>query len=203
MLDSYLTNDVDCIIFRAGENAHPSDSNTWSEQIKTLLNYCLTRCPNASIILSTCMWVDATKDAAIAKVATDWGLPLIYPGTSSNKERMGDYVEGTDLQLHKITDSGVAKHVNDIGFLRFANRLAANIGYATLDEQHDVTVVDGSSIGYTCFSSWVANGIFNIKTTATTVTAVDANNNALTVTNHGDEFFTFVMPDTDVTITIS
>lgn len=203
MLDSYLTNDVDCIIFRAGENAHPSNSDTWAEQIKTLLNYCITRCPNASIILSTCMWANTTKDAAIAKVATDWGLPLVYPGTSTNLERMGDYVEGSDLQLHKITDSGVANHVNDIGFLRFANRLAANIGYATLDEQHDVTVVDGGSIGYTCFSSWVANGIFNIKTTATTVTAVDANSNALTVTNHGDEFFTFVMPDTDVTITIT
>lgn len=203
LLDSVLEADVDCIIFRAGENAHPTDADVWAGQIKTLLTYCLTKCPNASLVLSTCMWPNTLKDDAITKVSVEWGLPLVYPGTGSNLERMGDYCEGADDLLHPITDNGVANHVNDVGFLKFANRLASSFGYDELDERHDVNVVDNSNIGYTCFPNWVANGIFSIHTTATTVTATYGSGTAITVTNHNNGVFTFIMPDADVTITLT
>lgn len=62
---------------------------------------------------------------------------------------------------------------------------------------------DNSNIGYTCFDEWVEGGVFNIHTKSTAVSAVDASGNSLEVLNHNDGVFTFIMPDSDVEITIS
>ena len=195
---------IDCIIFRLSENAHPSTPEQFTNAIVEMLRYVGNACPNATIIMTTGMWIkDNYKDAAIAAAASQLHAPLIYPSISQDLQFLGAYVIGDDEQYHQITDSAVAGHVNDVGFAKFANTLANSFGYAALNEIHDVTIVD-NGISYTALKKGVYGGVYSIKSAnATSVTAVDANNNTLVVTARDGGVYTFDFPDADVTITIA
>lgn len=207
-LTSFLSNhdatDIDCVIFRLSENVH-SNKNGFYTAILNLLDYISKQMPNAEIIMTTGMWIkDTYKDAALAEAAQTRHLTLIYPKIPNDLQFTGAYVVGDDKQYHQIADSGVAGHVNDVGFMKFANTLANTFGYSALDELHRVTVIDANNLGYTCLKYGVYNGVFSVKAqNATSVTAVDANSNNLVVTARDNGVYTFDFPNTDVTITIS
>jgi hypothetical protein len=197
--------EIDCIIFRLSENAHPSTPEQFTNAIVEMLRYVGNACPNATIIMTTGMWIkDNYKDTAIAAAASQLHAPLIYPAISRDLQFLGAYVIGDDEQYHQIDDGSVAGHVNDVGFMKFANTLANSLGYVALDELHNVTVLDANNLGYTCLKQGVYNGVFSIKAeNATSVTAVDANSNTLVVTARDNGVYTFDFPNADVTITIA
>lgn len=203
LLDEKLTSDLDLIIFRAGENnSDISSSEEYQQGVDRLITYIKTKCPAATIIMTSLFWHNGTKETAIQAVAQKYGLTYVYTSdVGNNKCRMGDYTMGNDDVLHPIINQGVANHMNDIGYLLWTNILARVLGYNELNYLHSVNVIDNGN-DYTCFTQWVKNGIFNIHTSAQ-VSVVDSSNSPIETVNHNDGVITFVMPDTDVTITLS
>jgi hypothetical protein len=84
-----------------------------------------------------------------------------------------------------------------------ANSILEVMDYPILNISHSIKVNDNSNIGYTCSDRWVEGGVFNIHTKSNTLSAVSASGNPIDVINHNDGVFTFIMPDSDVEITIS
>jgi hypothetical protein len=215
LLDSYLTSDIDCIVFRAGENV--VDINGFSSALIELMKYCFIKAPSADGYICS-MLFPSPKDDALSMSADSLKLTYVNCGVadpSGYTSRVGDYIwgdytpnngntwdENTQV-LYPISLSGVAAHPGDIGMLHMANSILEAMQYSTLKFSHTITVKDNSNIGYTCFNTWVKGGVFNIHTTAVKVSAIDASNNSLEITNHYDGVFTFIMPDSDVEITIS
>jgi hypothetical protein len=216
LLDAFLTSDVDCIIFRAGENV--ADSTGFSSAVVDLMNYCFDKVPSADGYISSMLFPVTAKDQALEAAADSLNLTYVNFGITNSSgytSRMGDYVwgdytadeggswdENTQV-LYPISYSGVAGHPGDYGMLHMANSILEAMGYSSLKLSHSISVNDNSNIGYTCFEKWVEGGVFNIHTKSTAVSAVDASGNSLEVLNHNDGVFTFIMPDSDVEITIS
>ena len=215
LLDSYLTSDIDCIVFRAGENV--VDNTGFSSAIIDLMNYCFDKVPSADGYICSMLFPVIAKDEALEAAADTLNLTYIDFGVTNSSNytsRMGDYVWGdyTDDEgsswdentqvLYPISYSGVAAHPGDYGMLYMANSILEAMGYSSLELFHSIIVNDYSNIGYTCFDTWVEGGVFSIHTTSNTVSAIDTNGNSLDVINHNDGVFTFIMPDSDVEITI-
>ena len=201
LLDNVLTDDVDLVIFRAGENGNATDN--YAEGVDRLITYVMEKCPAATIVMTSMFWHNATKENAMRSVANKYGLTYIYTeNVGSHACRMGDYTMGGDGQLYPIVNAGVAAHMNDVGFALWTNILANAFGYAPLNYIHNVSVVDNNNIGYVAFSQWVYRGIFNIQTNASVV-SVKAGNQSISVKNMGDGVWTFIMPNENVVINIS
>lgn len=218
LMNGYLDSDVDCIIFRAGENVPSGRIADFQENLTDLLNYCISQCPNANLFITSMVWANEGKDTALQNTALSMGVPLIDVSSSDAiyRERIGDYLEGdytpdggttwdtTQQVLYKVLTSGIASHTNDVGMLRIANNILTALKYEQLELLHNITI--GEIGNYTCSiinNKWVEGGIVNVFSNGNTVTVTDANNNNVVVTNHNDGVFTFEMPNTDVTITVS
>lgn len=216
LLDSYLLSDVDCIVFRAGENV--SDASNFSTAIVDLMNYCFSKVPNADAYICSMLFPNTSKDNALLSAANSLNLKYVNCGVSNPKgytSRIGDYCYGDSTSnggttwfpntqvLYPISYAGVAAHPGDYGMLKMANSILDAMQYPILNIAHDITVIDNSSVGYICFDKWVKGGVFNIQTAATQVTAIDANSKAITVTKRNNGVFTFIMPDANVSITLT
>lgn len=216
LLDSYLTPDVDCIVFNAGGNV--VDDNGFSSALIELMDYCFSKVPTADGYINSRLFPLAIKDNALSAAANALNLTYVNCAVSDAEEytsRMGDYVLGDysadngstwneDIQvLYPISHNGVASHPGDNGMLHIANSILDAMQYPQLDLSHNITVNDFSNIGYTCFKKWVEGGVFNIHTTADNVQATDESGNALKITDHNDGVFSFIMPNSDVKIVIS
>ena len=146
------------------------------------------------------------------------GVPLIDVLSSDAiyKERIGNYLEGdytpdggatwdTEQQiLYKVLGSGIAGHTNDVGMLRIANNILSALKYEQLELLRNINI--GDTGGYTCSiitNKWVVGGIVNVVSNGNTVSVSDSDNTLIEVTNHNDGVFTFIMPNKDVTITVS
>lgn len=201
LLDASLTTDIDCVIFRAGENgAYIAD---YANGVDRLVTHVINKVPSADVLMTDMFWRQADKESAIITVANKYGLSLISTdNVGVNRCVMGDYSKGSDGILRPIIHEGVALHTNDVGFYLWSNILANFLGYEVLDELNQITYVDTGAIGYTAPTQWVKGGIVSVHTTATSVSAVDSASNPITVTNHQDGVFTFVMPNTSATVTL-
>ena len=105
--------------------------------------------------------------------------------------------------MYKIS-GGAASHTNDVGMLKIANNILTALKYNPLDLLRNITI--GNTNGKTCSlitDKWVAGGIVNVMSNGSTVSVVDSDSTAVAVTNHNDGVFTFIMPNKDVTITVS
>lgn len=201
LLDDVLTSDTDLIIFRAGENG--SNTDNYDIGVDRIISYIINKCPSATIVMTSLFWHKDAKESAIKSVADKYGLSYIYTeAVGSNRYRIGDYTQGVDGLLYPIINSGVAQHMNDVGFAEWTNILANAFGYSPLNYIHNVSIVDSSNIGYTAFNKWVYRGVFSIHTSANNVSAISGDEE-LIVTNQGEGVWTFFMPNSDVTVTIS
>lgn len=218
LMNGYLDSDVDCIIFRAGENVPNGKIADFQENLTGLLNYCISQCPNANIFITSMVWANEGKDLALQNTALSMGVPLIDVLSSDAiyKERIGNYLEGdytpdggatwdTEQQiLYKVLGSGIAEHTNDVGMLRIANNILSALKYEQLELLRNINI--GDTGGYTCSiitNKWVVGGIVNVVSNGNTVSVSDSDNTLIEVTNHNDGVFTFIMPNKDVTITVS
>lgn len=216
LLDSFLTPDVDCIVFDAGGNV--VDDNGFSSALVELMDYCFSKVPSADGYINSRLFPSAVKDNALSAAADALNLTYVNCAVSNQEDytsRMGDYVWGDytadngstwneDIQvMYPIAHNGVASHPGDNGMLHIANSILDAMQYPQLNLSHNIIVNDISNIGYTCFNKWVEGGVFNIHTTADNVLAVDKNGNALKITDHNDGVFSLIMPDSDVKIIIS
>lgn len=213
--DDVLTENVDCIVFRAGENV--KDKTSFTSNLDSFVKHCITMCPNAEIIVTSMVWSDNEKDASLVDVATS--NACLYANVAANtteyREKVGHYLYGdytnnggntwdTSQQvLYKITGSGIAGHTNDVGMLLIANNILKALGYTPLDLLHNIEI--GNTNGFTCSvinTKWVENGVVNIESNGNNVSVLAADGTSINVTNHNDGVFTFDMPSQDVTISV-
>ena len=211
-----LTSDVDCIIFRAGENV--KDATSFKMELSSFLDFCVSKCPSAEILITSMVWTNAVQDEALITIAREKGF--LYTEVSANasiyKEKVcnylyGDYTDDDGLAwdtsrqaMYKITGSDIANHTNDVGMLLIANNILAVLGYNRLDLLHSIAI--GETNGYSCSvinTQWVEGGVVNVLSNGTSVSVTAKDGTAITVTNHNDGVFTFDMPSQDVTISVS
>lgn len=206
----------DAIIFRLCENVTDLLFDSFYDALDKAVNYVKSQNATADIFLcGSCMvsYRIRQRGKIVRHYAVDKHIPYVdVQCEQAQLEKIGHYTEGftntsyTTVALYRITDAGVANHPNDLGHLHIANCLLDAMHYQRLEIEHSLTVVDSNSIGYDCATSWVENGIVNVKTSATTVTvSFTDNNNAvqqLTATSHGDGMFTFIMPAYDSIVTL-
>ena len=221
-LSDVLTQDVDCVIFRAGENnASTTQTQTdYENGLTSLVNYIKQLCPTADIVITSLMWPNALKDTAFYNVANTMYLKYINSGSvGNNKEALGDYCLNVDNTTYfPIINAGVANHVNDYGFYLFANILANSFGLTPLEEVYDIEVQSNVEY-YVNRTKGVYQGLITIQTFGNnqpTINVVDSNSTSISV-NHFDMSgvslpssmanrptwcSVFEMPNSDVTVTI-
>lgn len=218
LLDDVLTSDIDCIVFRVGENVPTSRIPEFKENIISLMQYCFSKCKNADAYITSMVWDNVDKNNALMESATKLNLSYINVSASASeyKEKIGHYLEGDNTSdngyswdeetqvLYKITGSGIAGHTNDVGMLIIANAILTAMGYDSLNITHSITI--NNTNGYSCDiinDKWVENGIVNIISNGNNVSVETSDNESISVINHNDGVFTFIMPTKDVTITIN
>lgn len=224
-LDASLAENPDCIVVRLGENVQ--NATQLQSELELLINYILDYLANLSTpiypalyITSMAMSDGVAQNNALIAASNTFHCPYVNVSVSGQeyKERVGNYLWGdqtldggatwnTDVQvLYKIA-SAIVSHPNDVGMLRIANQILTAMNYDTINAVHSVTVNNSSLAIPSYFSNWVTGGRFNLqvndKTLVTSVTAIDEDNNSISVMNHNDGVFSFDMPDSNVIITIN
>ena len=213
-LSDVLTQDVDCVIFRAGENGNPPIAN-FTTGLCNLVEYIQERCPSATILMSGLFWHLKSKEDAIMSVANRYGLKYIDCGqVGYNREITGGFCwdyDKTEQFMIKVETVGL--HTSDEGFYLFANKLASACGLQGIEnELHNITI--SSSVQYQIKSKrGVRNGLISIITSARqNVVVTDEEGNDIPVTIHDitdepviawDFVAVFTMPNCDVNVVIS
>lgn len=195
---------------------HVSGNSTWSQTFKqacvNMLSF-LKANANADIFVAA-SWHGGQKATDMRAAAAEVGVTyvdLAMYKTQINYWKLGDYTYGdSDNQLHPIVNSGVAIHPNDMGCLRQANAYLLASGHEELNITKAIVInnSDGGTIS-TANPLWVVGGYVTLRITPdagkvlSSISVVDGSNNAVSVEHHTNdygEFYTFVMPDSDVNV---
>ena len=217
-LDAIMSSDTNLIIFRTGENATVSDGAVYTQEILNLIDYCLGVAPSATVFICGLFWPNATKDAATLAAANARGYSYITAGRgfSDYNELLGDYMVDVDDGIEKMIGRACLTHTADHGFYLWTNHVAKNIGYSAymLDELYNITINSSLPNGYKIkdkqspYQALVT--ILVSESTQPNISVVDASNNAVSTSVHPISnvgsytfAFTFIQPDSDVTVTLS
>lgn len=215
-LEDVLTNDIDCVIFRAGENNAGTEQTQYSYELAltNLINYIKTKCPIADIIITSLMWPNSTKDTAFYNVSQNLGLKYVNtPSMTNHRESLGDICKYYDeSDVFPIISGGVAAHTNDYGFYLFANTLASAFGYVLLNELFNINI--NSNISYYIKDViGVKDSVITIQTygqSQPNVVVQDSSNNSIQVNHLDISSYSeatwasyFIMPNSDVEVTIN
>ena len=205
-------NDVDAIVFFLGANYSGDD---WYTLYKTMIDQFYTWFPNVSVFCCSCSYsaMDA-KDMAIQTAAAEKNATYISMVGTGSRSKIGAYVKGDDSTLHQINNSAVANHYGDYGQYLILDRICNGIGYENIAVLLDISLSTISGVTLSVASKKSIEGaVVSVfaevasGTTLTALTAIDANSNTITVTDHGvtdyGRVFTFIMPSTSVTVTAS
>lgn len=220
LLDTELADNPDLIIFRAGENGSTPSQEEYYTGVMRLINYIKASCPDAEIVMTSLFWSNTVKDAAIQQAANALSLRYINTGSvGSQAEKLGDFTFGEDNNQYPIINSGVQAHMCDLGFYQFANILATQFGYESLDLAHNIDV-NASVDYYVNKTVGISGSLISVQTfggSAPTIVVKDSDNSTISGTLHNMSsvvwqttpnpiptyVYTFIMPNKDVTITIN
>ena len=223
LLGNGISDNTDLVIYKGGEN-----NNSTSDYVKGvdyMIGYIVKHYPKATILMTTSFWPSPVKEHAHEYVATKYNLNLLDIGTEigKTKEMLGDFTVGGngdeyEIKEYPIVHSGVAGHVADYGFYKLANKIASFYGYEELNEVHDIKIT--SSVDYKILrTKGVYQGLISIlvkESNAPTISIIDNDGNEISSTCHDMSsviwmneptykptfVFTFVMPNSDVNVTI-
>lgn len=127
-LDPFFTNVPDLIVLRLGENV--SSMTGYQASCEALINYCKSKAPFATIIMTGVLFTDAAKDAAQLAAAASAGVAYVSLSdlwTAENQSYIGAVVQGDDGFSHTVDNPGVAIHPNDLGMDRIADRILTTL----------------------------------------------------------------------------
>ena len=133
-IDSTI-NGSDLIVVRIGENV--TYSANFKAEFKNLINYIISKEPQATILIGGTFWYSAEKDTDMKAVADELGITFVSMqglDTPSNRATLSTQVYGDDNQWHTISDGGsiaqgVADHPSDAGMEAIAQRLFIGLGF--------------------------------------------------------------------------
>lgn len=198
---------------------HISGNSTWTEEFEAACELMIENvkktCPLADIFIAA-SWHGGQKATDMRTACNNKGavyVDLSSYKVSSSMWRAGDwYYAEDDSQYHGIY-SAVAPHPNDMGCLLQANAFLRSAGYDEIKTNHTITINTASGIvASTPNSNWLTNGIVTIRIESGTVSSITVSsdsNDDIEVTQRTNElndsystYYTFVMPDEDVTVNI-
>ena len=199
---------------------HISGNSTWTEEFEAACELMIENvkktCPLADVFIAA-SWHGGQKAADMRQACFNKGA--IYVDLSSYKVSTsmwgtGDwYYSEDDSQYHGIYQA-VISHPNDIGCLLQANAFLRSCGYNEIQGTHTITInVSGEITASTPNTTWLKDGIVTIRIESGNVTQFVVNKisgstvEAILRTNELNEnystYYTFTMPDEDVTVNIS
>ncbi len=196
--------DFDLIVVQLFENAKFTDS--MQESWESLYDFLHRKCPQASIV-QLVGWYEENKFNAVSRAAAKKGVTLVNCTDDVSKGRysLGDYVTGSDGNYHSIKNDGVAYHPSDVGFYGIAKKLLA-LYDVDLNYLYSIDIHQGHDASIsTPYESWVKGGVVNVRVTSGIVNNIsvnDSNGNQITVTKRDTSHFTFIMPDSDVIVSV-
>lgn len=216
------TDNYDLVIIRIGENVN--NVLQLRDSMDALIEYISTKYANADIVVTSTVldYSNYNKNAALLESSLAHGIPFVNIDGSKDKYLIGIAKMYTNGNVIRPSYYAIQTHSNDLGFLHIANSILSTIGYNTINISHNI--VTNSSIKADVPQLGVENGIVTIKTyglSAPTIVVTDANNNSLSVTHYNLSDFefdrrftdgtedtatfssTFIMPNTDVSISVS
>ena len=224
---SRITNDTECIIYRAGENASvkASNQNAYYNGLKRLVNKARALAPAADVFICGMMWENSYADAVHTQLANEIGATFvnISSDVSGNAEWLADYSWGSGNyagNMYPIKNGAVAKHMNDVAFFHFANTFADILGYEKLTGIHNINI-SASVLYFINKNVGVSGGLISIHTygdSEPTITVTSGGNtipitihdmSSVTIVTYNKQFvmptyvITFEMPDSDVNVSIS
>lgn len=198
---------------------HISGNSTWTEEFEAACELMIENvkktCPLADIFIAA-SWHGGQKATDMRTACNNKGATYVDLSSykvSTSMWRAGDwYYSEDDEQYHGIYPV-VASHPNDMGCLLQANAFLRSAGYDEIKTAHTITINTASGIvASTPNSEWLTNGIVTIRVesgTVSSITVSSSSNSAIEVTQRTNElndsystYYTFVMPDEDVTVNI-
>ena len=206
----------DAVVIQLGENCTYSDimQQCW----ENFINYIKAKYVGTDIICVIGGVAD-NRRTAIINAAGNCGIPALDCTSESitGVYRAGDYVTGQiNDDCHPMNARAIT-HPSDVGMLLIANRILNAFGQKELSNKlRNITL--NQSIGGTLttpYNQWVVNGLVTIRCEATTgydissLTVTYNEENSVVATKRTNTnydgtsrtYYTFIMPDADVTVT--
>lgn len=214
--DSTITSaNPDVIYLITGGNS--TYTSTFKTAFGQYLDYLKTIAPNADIYVLV-GWYGATKASDMIEECVQRGIS--YTNISANRNiyntwTVGDYYLGDDADTYyPITNTSVGSHPNDMGHYENAEALLeASLQSSNDDLVHNITLNTTKVTAEIVNSRWIESGIMTIRILSGEVTSIsvkDSDNNSIAITSRTNDnnteynvYYTFVMPNKDVTITIN
>ena len=216
--------DVDCIVVALGTNY---GGDAWYSRYSALITQLMTWYPSAYIVCcSTPYSSDSDINSAITQVAAEKGIAYtsLIGSKDGNKSLLGNFVYGQDGQLHQIGDptvtsistatwQAVANHYGDNGQYKLLDIMCSSFGIPNNAVLFKRTISSIAGItAKTSQSTYLAGSVVSVfltiadGATLTSVNVTDSGGNSVAVADQGNtdygRIFTFVMPSSDVNITI-
>jgi hypothetical protein len=211
-----LTNEYDVVIIQLGENTTYSD--TMESSFAALIKYIKSICIKADIyVMLGAPAINGDRSTALINAANKNNVQIINCMSVSlvGRYSLGDYVSSESDGMDYIQNSGVSDgHPSDIGQLNIANKCLEIFGNESISDRLfklNLQQTSGGSIT-TAYSSWVSSGIVSVRCKAkesytiqgiSVVTISGKSIEATKRTNEYGVYYTFIMPNEDVTITPS
>ena len=206
----------DAVVIQLGENCTYSDimQQCW----ENFINYIKAKYVGTDVI---CVIGGVSDDrrTAIINAAGNCGIPALDCTSESitGAYRAGDYVTGqTNDDCHPMNARAIT-HPSDVGMLLIANRILNAFGQKELTNKLRNIILTQNAGGTltTPYSQWVVNGLVTIRCEATTgydissLTVTYNEENSVVATKRTNTnydgtsrtYYTFIMPDADVTVT--
>lgn len=125
LIDPYMNSELDIITVQLGENV--TDTRTYYEDYKELINYIKRGSPNAIIIIIDDFWSDREKSVIKSRVAMETNVYFVdlsdIRGDEEYQCGIGTVVYDSEGIEHMVEHEGVARHPGDKGMEVIANRV--------------------------------------------------------------------------------
>lgn len=211
--ESLLTEDVDVIFWRAGENVGTVDEN-YKNALRRYIEYFQERCPNALIILTGRFWKQEASDKIVNEVAEEYRLPFIKMYMSEAKYQASGAAilsypvkldTGDDIKTVYAPIGSGGGHPSNLGMYKIANLMLKSLGQKPLNLLHKVTITNAANVAYTADDEQIEGAIYTIRFSSTppNVTVKNSNDSSTIDTHILGNAVYFFMPDADVTIELS
>lgn len=211
--DHLLTEDVDVIFWRAGENVG-NVSTDYKSALRRYVEHFQERCPKALIILTGRFWKQEKCDRITSDVADEYGLPFIKMYMSEAKfQARNSFVMSYPVKLDSGEDvktiyskigSG-SGHPSVLGMYRIANLMLKALSQPTLHLLHNVTIINTVNATYTADDEQIEGAIYTIAFSGNVpnIKVKKKSNGELITTNTLESSVYFIMPNEDVSIELS
>lgn len=208
-----VTDDYDAVVLFVGANIPGTlTANEVKAGYIAALTYIKSAAPTADIFVVSKSGGNIFNGAQAA--ANEMAIPFINInniGVGSQNHLLGDYYIGRDSAYYDIYITGVANHPADYGHWVMAKAIALGMGIDTsLDLTHSINLSQSSGGTLSVVNTLgVEDGVISIKCVAdegyeiSGLSVTDGNGDTVTATqrtNDNGTWYTFIMPDSDVTV---